>query len=281
METVTNSDKQRPKPLVFLLIDSFGVAPKHPGNIFSEVELETFLKLIKDYPVATLNSHEGDESARYRKIGANGLLLKIFLQEKINFSVITETEKVSSAYFLNNGENIEQLSDYLSVIPSLLGDRSKNPEQVIDEILDQALSSIKNNIHDVLIVNLSNLDLISAQGDMEASKKAALILDDCLNDLVKTTLKHDGVLVVASTYGRAEAMFNVGTDLINTDITDNPTPFIIIGKEYEGKTIGLADPLDHDLSLLSPAGTLADIAPTILHILNIEIPQDMSGESLI
>jgi bisphosphoglycerate-independent phosphoglycerate mutase (AlkP superfamily) len=76
-------------------------------------------------------------------------------------------------------------------------------------------------------------------------------------------------------------MINLATDLPNLEISNNPVPFMIVSAEYEGKTIGLPDPLNSDLSLLATAGTLDDITPTILNILNLPASDGLKGESLI
>jgi bisphosphoglycerate-independent phosphoglycerate mutase (AlkP superfamily) len=71
------------------------------------------------------------------------------------------------------------------------------------------------------------------------------------------------------------------TELVDKDITNNPVPVFIVGEEYKGKTIGLSEPLNSDLSLLAPAGNLGDLAPTILSIFNLAKPAEMTGSSLI
>ena len=73
----------------------------------------------------------------------------------------------------------------------------------------------------------------------------------------------------------------MAADMPDAARTDNPVPLIIVGKAFKGKTIGLADPLNSDLSLLAPVGTLADVAPTILRILGREAPPEMTGKSLL
>jgi 2,3-bisphosphoglycerate-independent phosphoglycerate mutase len=74
---------------------------------------------------------------------------------------------------------------------------------------------------------------------------------------------------------------NISLDISDIGLTDSPVPLVIVGTEFKGKTIGLADPLNNDLSSLTPAGTLADVAPTILRIMNLNKPDEMTGESLV
>ncbi|MFZ2310379.1 MAG: hypothetical protein WAW11_02440 [Patescibacteria group bacterium] len=271
-----------PLPVVFLLIDSWGVGQNHPGNVFFELKLKNFSTLVKKYPIALLSDHGSTKAERYKAMGGNGLLTKTLAEAGLTQLHITESEKVIDTWFHFNGErDVKLAKESLQVISSEVGDRQDNPKQVATKITDLALSAIKKDKANVLFVSLANLDLVTATGNLEAAKEAAKILDKNIGRLVSTVLKNKGLLIISSAYGRAESMINMATELPNLEISDNPVPFLIVSAEYEGKTIGLSDPLNSDLSLLATAGKLDDITPTILDILNLKIPDGLKGESLI
>jgi 2,3-bisphosphoglycerate-independent phosphoglycerate mutase len=277
-----DQSKIGPLPVVFLLIDSWGIGQNHPGNVFFELKLKNFSALVKKYPIALLGDHGSDKAQRYKAMGGNGLLTKTLAEAGLSQLNITESEKLIDAWFHFNGDRDTKLAkESLQVISSEIGDRQNNPKQVATKITDLALSAIKKDKANFLFVSLSNLDLVTATGNLEAAKDAAKILDKNIGRLVSTVLKHKGLLIITSAYGRAESMINMATELPNLEISDNPVPFLIVSAEYEGKTIGLSDPLNSDLSLLATAGKLDDITPTILDILNLKAPDGLKGESLI
>lgn len=273
---------KRPRPVVFLLIDSWGVGQNQPGNVFFELKLKNFSSLIKKYPLALLDKSGQSSAERYASLGGQGLFTKALANANLSQLHLMESEKLTGAWHnFSGGRDFQFPGEVLKVIPSELGDREDNPKQVTTKITDLALSNIKKDTFDFIFVNLANLDLISETGDLEAAKAAAKLLDKNIGRLVSAVLKHQGLLVITAAYGRAESMINMATEMPDTNINNNPVPFIIVSEDYEGKTIGLADPINSDLSLLASAGTIEDVAPTILKILDIPLPVGLNGESLI
>jgi 2,3-bisphosphoglycerate-independent phosphoglycerate mutase len=286
-ESLDNPDSiletiKRPRPVVFLLIDSWGIGQNQPGNVFFELKLKNWQSLIKKYPLALLDKSGQSVKERYGSLGAYGLFTASLSEAGLSQLHLTESEKMLDSWHNFNGSRDFKLpNEELKVISSELGDRQDNPKQVSTKITDLALNDIKKDKHDVIFINLANLDLLSKTGDLEAAKEAAKLLDKNIGRIASTVLKHHGLLIISAAYGRAEAMINMATEMPNLEITDNPVPFIIVSEDYEGKTIGLADPLNGDLSLLASAGTLDDVVPTILKVLEIPLPSELKGESLI
>lgn len=271
-----------PRPVVLVLLDSWGIAPKHHGNVFTGLKLKTLSRLIKNYPLALLTADQPTIKERYQIIGASGLLSKSISAAGLSQFNLTESEKLlPSWYHFNGGREALLEKEALKVISSKIGSRQEDPKQVLPEIIKLAISDVKKGLHDFLVVNLANLDLVSAGESLEAAKTAAKLLDKNIKRLVDVVLEQHGLLIVTSAYGHSESMINPATDLPQSGITNNPVPFIIVGHDYQGKTIGLPDTLDDDLSLVEAVGKLENVAPTILKILNIPQPEDMPGESLI
>ena len=90
-----------------------------------------------------------------------------------------------------------------------------------------------------------------------------------------------GVIFITADHGNAEELVNLQSGKIDKEHSTYPVPFVIVGKEWEGKTAGLPEGPNSDLSLVQPSGLLSDITPTILKVMNIEKSKEMTGQSLI
>jgi len=125
---------------------------------------------------------------------------------------------------------------------------------------------------------LVNPDMVAHTGDMKATIKAIEAVDECLGEIVAQSLALDGVCVITADHGNAEKIINLQTGEIDKEHSSTPVPFLVIGQSYEikEKPAGLVD-----LNLLTPSGFLADVAPTVLKILNLPAPEEMTGRSLI
>jgi len=270
-----------PRPVVMLLLDSWGVASYQPGNVFFNLKLKNFSALTKNYPTALLSAGSQDLGTRYRSLGAAGQFSKQLAVAGFSQLNLTESEKLILSWHHFNGGRDKLLNrEELKVVSSKTGKRPEDPEQVISEITQLALRDIKKGLHDFLIINLANLDLVSASGNLESAQAAAKSLDKNLGKIVAAVLKNKGLLIITAAYGHAEAMVNAATELPESGISDNPVPFIIVNQDYQGKNIGFPETLGSDLSLVPAIGTLDDVPPTILKILNITPPDGLMGKSL-
>ena len=283
----------RPKPVVLLLIDGWGIAPSGEANALSFAKTPVFLNLIKEYPVATLKSLGKNPNLNYLGIGVGRELetddieptrglTKIISEAGLAQIKISETERFAAlTHFLNaHNENKEIAEDWL-IVSSQSGSHDNKPVLALRRSIKETIKSIESGKYDFILTSLPFLDLVASAGNFQEVKKAAEVLDSSLKKILTSVREKNGVLIISAAHGNAERMKNVATDLADNEITGNPVPFIIVGEEFKGRTIGLTDTMDNDLSLLEPAGTLADVAPTILKILGIEKSLEMSGESLI
>lgn len=278
----SNPKSTTPHPVVLVLVDSWGIAPKYSGNVFTDLKLKTFTDLVKNYPLALLTANQATVKERYQILGANGLLSSEISKAGLSQLILTESEKLLNSWYHFNGERDTLLEkEELKVISSKTGIRQENTEQSLPEIIKISLTDIKKGLHDFIVINLANLDLVSATGNLEASKKAAKFLDKSLGRLADAVLKQHGVMIVTAAYGHAESMLNMATELPQSGITSNPVPFVIVSRQYQGRTIGLPDTLDDDLSLVETVGSLENITPTILKILNIPMAEGVLEKSLI
>ena len=196
---------------------------------------------------------------------------------------IAETEKYAHVtYFFNGGKEEKSSGEEHILIPSpQVSSYDQKPEMSAGEITDRLVKEIDANKHDMIIVNYANADMVGHTGNIIAAIKAIEFLDKCVSKVTKAILNKGGVLMITADHGNAEVMFNMQTGQIDKEHTTNPVPFILVGNEYRGKSVGWKNVAGSDLSLVQPQGILADIAPTMLKVLNIEKSEEMSGVSLI
>ena len=139
------------------------------------------------------------------------------------------------------------------------------PEMSAPELSEKLLAAIETKAFDVVIVNFANTDMVGHTGSIEAARAAASAVDGTLCKLRAAVAAQDGVLIVTADHGNADKMYDPETHGPHTAHTLNPVPFIIDGAG----------------ELTLEPGKLADIAPTMLHILGITKPVEMDGESLV
>ena len=296
METINNnseSDDLPLTPVVLLLLGGWGIAPSSEANAIFAAKTPNFLNLIKEYPVALLEAHDKTINARYLSLGAGrdlsdenievvSSLAKVISEANLKQIKITETERLAAlTHFFNGHSETKFNGEDWNIVSSKTGDRELGPALVANRISKELIEALKTEKYNFIVVSMPTLDLVAASGDLKIIKKAAEAVDKNLKKIVEAVLDKKGVLIVSAASGNAENIKSMATDLTDKEITNNPVPLIIIGEEFKGKTIGLSEPLNDDLSLLAPAGNLGDLAPTILDIMNLPKPEDMTGHSLI
>ena len=148
-------------------------------------------------------------------------------------------------------------------------------------VTERVIKVIEEEKIDFILINFANTDMVGHTGDLEATIKATEFVDKCIGKISRAVLAKDGIFILTADHGNAEMKVNMQTGQKNKGHTTSPVPFIVIGNEYEGKKIGWAEAPGGDLSLVQPIGILSDIAPTILKILKIDQPQEMTGRSLL
>ncbi|MDD4188804.1 MAG: 2,3-bisphosphoglycerate-independent phosphoglycerate mutase [Eubacteriales bacterium] len=180
---------------------------------------------------------------------------------------IAETEKYAHVTFFFNG-GVEKVyeNEERSMIPSpKVPTYDLQPEMSAYKVAQEAVERIKSGKYDVMILNFANADMVGHTGDFEAAKSAIQAVDKCVGIVTDAIRKTGGVFIITSDHGNAEQMLNEDNSGAFTAHTTNPVPFLVSGL---GK-VKLRE------------GRLADIAPTMLEIMGLEKPGEMTGESLI
>ena len=177
---------------------------------------------------------------------------------------IAETEKYAHVtYFFDGGieKELKNCKKLLIPSPKVLTYDLK-PEMSAYEITDKLIEEL-NNHHDMIILNFANGDMVGHTGNYEKSVKAIETIDNCLGRIIENINLEEYTLIITADHGNCELMINEDGS-INTQHTTNPVPVIITNKNYKIRS-----------------GKLGDLAPTILEIMNIKIPEEMTGSSLI
>lgn len=296
MTAIINNNQDEPLPLapvVLLLLDGWGIAPESEANAIIPADTPTFNGLIADYPVALLSAKNNTLNARYLSLGAGSdlnnentnpaaTLTRVIANAGLKQIKITETERLAAlTYFFNGHSEAKTSGEDWKIISSQTSDNKIKSVLVASKITAELIKNLKTEEYNFYTVALPTLDLVAVSGDLEIIKKAIKIIDNNLKKIVGAILDKKGVLVISAAGGNVENIKNMTTELLDKEMTNNPVPLIIVGDNFKGKTIGLSEPINNDLSLLAPAGNLGDLAPTILDIMNLPKPGGMTGESLI
>ncbi|MFH1427522.1 MAG: 2,3-bisphosphoglycerate-independent phosphoglycerate mutase [Patescibacteria group bacterium] len=208
---------------------------------------------------------------------------EIIAAAKLKQLRIAETEKYAHVtYFFNGGREEKSLGEEHALIPSpQVTSYDRKPEMSTIEITDKVILVINEELYDFILINFANPDMVGHTGNLQATIKAVEIVDKCLGKITNKVLEKNGLLIITADHGNAEGLFNMQTGMIDKEHSTTPVPLIIVGEQFEGKTIGFKNIPGNDLSLVEPQGLLSDVAPTILKIMGLKKPPEMTGRSLI
>jgi 2,3-bisphosphoglycerate-independent phosphoglycerate mutase len=196
---------------------------------------------------------------------------------------IAETEKYAHVTFFFNGGKEEQFigEDRILVPSPRVSSYAEKPEMSAKEVTKKVIDAMMLDKYDFIVLNFANGDMVAHTGDLKATIKACQVLDDCVKQVVEMVLGKGGVALITADHGNAEEIVNLQSGKIDKEHSTYPVPLILVGKEWEGKNAGLSEVPNSDLSLVQPSGLLSDVAPTILKIMNLPQPSEMTGKSLI
>jgi 2,3-bisphosphoglycerate-independent phosphoglycerate mutase len=177
----------------------------------------------------------------------------------------------NAAFFLNGGaETVFPGEDRILVPSPQVRTYDEKPEMSAPEVTDRLVEAIAGGAYDLIVVNYANTDMVGHTGDVAAAMTAVEAVDACLGRLETAVLAAGGAMLVTADHGNAEQMRDAGTGAAHTAHTLNPVPTILIGADFAAHA---------DKTL--PHGALADIAPTLLALLGLPQPAEMTGHALI
>ena len=158
---------------------------------------------------------------------------------------------------------------------------AEKPEMSAYDVTEKVVEQIQKNHYGAIVLNFANPDLVGHSGNIQATIEAIETVDACVGKVVKTALENDYKVILTADHGNAEEMINLQTGEIDKEHSTNPVPLIIVSKNLMGQAGPSGDPPEGDLSLLRPVGVLSDVAPTILKLLGVEQPKEMTGRALV
>lgn len=191
---------------------------------------------------------------------------------------IAETEKYAHVTYFFNGGHEKPLSgeDRVLIASPRVDSYVEAPEMSAKLICQRLLAELKENKYDFVLVNFANADMVGHTGNIPAAKKGIKTVDSCLKKITGEILKRGGTVLVTADHGNADEMYDFKTKKIIKEHSLNPVPFITVNKDLANKRSKKAQ-----LHKLAATGRLADVAPTILKLMGLKKPKEMTGKSLI
>jgi 2,3-bisphosphoglycerate-independent phosphoglycerate mutase len=227
-------------------------------------------EFLHDLTIVTMTSYAGDlpVGAVFEDVDVTNPLAEVLSRRGCRQFHAAETEKYAHVtYFFNGGreEPFEGETRYLEQSPPV-ATYDLQPEMSAYPLTNAILDRIKNHDDDFILVNYANPDMVGHTGVLEAAVKAVEAVDECAGRLVEAIVVKGGVALVTADHGNCERMIDLETGHPHTYHTTQPVSFFIIGDEYFNPR---------------PRGILADVAPTVLNLMDLEQPDEMTGLSLI
>jgi 2,3-bisphosphoglycerate-independent phosphoglycerate mutase len=192
---------------------------------------------------------------------------------------IAETEKYAHVTFFFNGLREKPfIGEDRILIPSIPESQlEKSPEMSIKELSVQAQKAIRSGNYDFILINFANPDVLGHTGNLEACIKGLEIMDICLGEIKNAVLEMNGTMLITADHGNCEEMLNPYTGVPDTEHSINPVLFYVVNSDFKKEKT--EQEIDWEQS--EPHGFLSDIAPTILTMMNLPIPKEMTGKNLL
>lgn len=181
---------------------------------------------------------------------------------------IAETEKYAHVTFFFNGgiETPFPLEDRILIPSPKVSTYDLQPEMSAHEVTEQLVNAIHSEKYDLIICNFANADMVGHTGDLDATIKAIETIDTCLGKIVHALHNVKGEAIITADHGNAEMMYNHHTHQPHTAHTTELVPFLYIGRPA---------------TITHAPGKLSDIAPTLLYLMDLPIPAEMTGQPLL
>ncbi len=237
-----------------------------PIEHFKNVFIVTMTQYLTDHPNVAFPIPE-----------INNGLAEVLSKNKKKQYHIAETEKYAHVTYFFNCLNNKPYANETDVFIESNREYLENPEMSAPEIAEKVIKSLAENSYDFYVINFANSDILSHSGNLEVTTKGIMAVDNALGKLTEAVLEKNGMMIVTSDHGNAESMLYKSSGESQTKHEDNPVPFYLIAKEFEHRR---SDD-DIESTMKQASGLLADVAPTILELMEIEKPVEMTGDSLL
>ncbi len=240
--------------------------PSYPGHLKARPKV-TFVGLTRYYNEFTSYIMGAmDESG-----GMENLLGEVVARAGLRQLRIAETQKFRHVTSFFNGKSTKPFAGEDQVeVPGRFDPAqfARHPEMDAENVTDELLRRLKDNPYSLVVVNYANGDMVGHTGNFDAARRAIEMVDRCLGRVVPRALELNAHVLVAADHGNAEQMVDYETGMIKTSHTLFPVECIYIAKDSPGRK-------------LVARGKLSDLAPTVLSLLGLEVPREMTARNLI
>ena len=232
---------------------------------FERPNMNTFFVCLTTYDVTIKNVH-----VAFKPQSLENTLGEYLAKNGKSQLRTAETEKYAHVTFFFNGgvEEANEGEERLLVPSPKVATYDLQPEMNAPELTEKVLAKIDEDKYDFIVLNYANPDMVGHTGVVEAAIKAVETVDTCVGKVVDKIVSKGGSVLITADHGNAELMQDPETKTTITAHSTNPVPFIVVGEEF--KTANLRE-----------GGRLSDIAPTVLDMMNLKKPEEMTGQSLI
>lgn len=245
---------------------------KFPRTYYQNLLMVTMAQYEKDLPV----------EVAFPPLKIDKPLAAVISEAGLKQLHIAETEKYAHVtYFFNGGQEKVFANEDRMLVPSpQVTSYDQKPAMSAREITAKVNQSVKEGLYDFIVINFANPDMVAHTGNLQATTECIEILDSLVGEIVDTVLSYDGVILITADHGNAEKLYDTQTGEIDKEHSNSPVPLFIIGQQFIGKSV-LTGVAGSDISHITPVGVLSDVAPTILKIMGLKKPPEMTGSSLI
>ena len=181
----------------------------------------------------------------------------------------TEKERFVTYYFNGFRERPFTGEEWFEVSSPPVETYDQKPEMSAFEVTDKVIENLRRDNLDFILINFANPDMVGHTGVLEAGIQACEAVDQSLGKIINQIFISGGTAIITADHGNVEEMINLSTGEIDTEHSNNPVPFIVVSKELLGQTQVL------------PRGILADVAPSVLKIMGLSQPSQITGQPLI
>jgi len=240
---------------------------------FCDDDFKGFDRVRKDITFVCFSDYDPtipNKEVAFHKIAITNTFGEWLAAHDMKQARIAETEKYAHVTFFFNG-GVEQPNEgedrILVNSPKDVATYDLKPEMSAPQVCGKLLDAIRSEKYDVIVINFANPDMVGHTGVISAAIKAIETVDECVGKAVQAVKDVDGVLFICADHGNAEQMIDYTTGQPHTAHTTNPVPFILVNY----------DPA----YTLKEGGCLADIVPTLINVMGMEQPAEMTGKSLL
>ncbi len=280
-------DRARQLSQVFVLPDfEQGILVESSKNSTEQKRVSTFERpvILKNLCFVTMTEYQHNlpvSAVAYPKIDVEHTLSEVLAQQNLRQFHLAESEKEKMVTYYFDGMRLEPFSgeDIMIVPSSKVGTYDRKPEMSLSEIMREFHLALEKDVYHFIVMNFANPDMVAHSGNLSASIKACEIVDRAVGEIVDVLIERQGTLCITADHGNVEELltydqssffFTSSPGTVNTEHSNNPVPFVIMNPAFK----------NNPAIQLRP-GALSDVAPTMLGMMNLPVPKEMTGNNLL